>query len=129
MTSWWDRGLSLLLFGWTLRAAVLNAQLAEFIPRLPPAWTFELALGLGGLGALALRGGRRRVWLSLWLGLAALRGAFLGGWLADESGGGGLIWPDFGVGMIALLSLTLWTLQRRPKPPISSGHGAGARSP
>ena len=128
MTRWWDRGLFVLLLLWTVRAVLINVQLAEFLPRPFAAWIPELVLGLAGLGALAWRGGRRRAWLSLGLGFAALRGAYLSGTLADESGGGGLIWPDLAVGLLALVSLTVWTLQRRPKPASSARPGGGARS-
>ena len=106
----WERGLLLLLLGQLGRLVWLNAALAAYMTRTPVSWLAEVLLVLGLVRAA--RSPERRLWLSLTLGWAAVVGGVLGGYLADESGGGGQAVPDFLLGSLALLSLTALSLRR-----------------
>lgn len=107
MPLFWERALSVLLALQVGRLLWLNAELSRFMTRTPASWLAEGLLLLGLVLAL-----RSRVWLPLTLGYSAILGAALAGYLADESGGGGNLGPELGLGVLALLSLTALSLRR-----------------
>ena len=105
----WEYGLFFLLLLQLGRLVWLNVALSAYMTRTPVSWLAEaLLLGM----VLAARSDKRHLWLSLTLGWAAVVGAVLGGYLADESGGGGQALPDVLFGSLALVSLTALALRR-----------------
>lgn len=80
----WERGLLLLLLLQLGRLVWLNVALSAYMTRTPVSWWAEALLLLGLVRAA--RSPEQRLWLSLTLGWAAVVGAVLGGYLADESG-------------------------------------------
>lgn len=110
MPRFWEYGLFFLLLLQLGRLVWLNAALTAYMTRTPVSWLAEALLLLGLV--LAARSPERRLWLSLTLGWAVVVGAVLGGYLADESGGGGQALPDVLFGSLALVSLTALALRR-----------------
>ena len=107
----WERALLILLVALCLRLAWLNVALAAYIARSPLSYLYEGVLGLGLW--LACRFPRARLtWLSLTLGWGAMLCMGLGGYLADESGGGANTWPELLLGIFALLTLGASTLKK-----------------